>query len=339
MTPRVSVLVPALQVGPYLEANLKSLAAQSFADFEAIIADDASADETPRIAAAWQARDPRFRLSRVESNLGMNRNWNRALAEARGDLVIKLDADDAMTPLALELLVAEHDAEPELIFAACRTLDCDIDLRPLGPFLGDEAFWRRGLDPERRYLRDGLEWLRLCFDDIQPWSSNALLVRRRDLLDLGGWDERFQVSDTDLILRLAGTGRLAAHVPEPGVLYRRRPQSESSRWLSRGALRLEHDIVTLRTLAAHGSRLTIGDRALRQNWWRLWRRLVAVDSADEAWDALEPARRAILLDLRTERLRQPPPWRVRAGGGLRWLGWRLRRAFSSAPAETSGEAA
>jgi glycosyltransferase involved in cell wall biosynthesis len=338
MTPRVSVLVPAHDDGPFLDANLASLAAQSFGDFEAIVADDASADDTPRLAAAWQRRDRRFRLSRVERNLGMNRNWNRALAEARGELVLKLDADDALTPPTLELLVAEHDAEPELLFAACRTLDCDLELRPTGPFLGDQALRRHGLDPERRHVRRGLEWLRLCFDDIQPWTSDALLVRRQALVELGGWDERFQISDTDLVLRLAGTDRPAAHVPEPGVLYRRRRGSQSGRDRHTGAHRLEHDLAALRALAAHGRALARRDRALRQNWWRLWRRFVQDASDETLWSALAPARRAALEELQRETLRLAPPLAVQLEGELRWRLWRLRRSLRRAPNPAAGDA-
>ncbi len=335
MTPRVSVLVPAHDDGPFLDANLRSLAEQTCSDFEAVVADDASTDDTPQIARAWAARDPRFRLDRIETNIGMNRNWNRALAAAAGELVIKLDADDAMSPRALEFLVAEFDLTPDLLYAACRTLDCDLDLQPLGPFRGDEALRLHGLDPETRHLRRGLEWLRICFDDIQPWTSDAQMYRRSDLLDLGGWETSLMVSDTDLILRALSLDRRVAHVPEFGVLYRRREDSSSHREHASGAARLELNMIALRALHAAAPRLHPWGRALRQNWWRIWRRFLDDRNAQSIWETLPAARRAALEDLQRETLRLPPPLMVRLEGTMRRRAWRARQVLRGGA--TSGE--
>jgi glycosyltransferase involved in cell wall biosynthesis len=332
----VTVLVPAHDDASYLDANLASLAAQTFGDFEAIVADDASSDSTPEIARAWAARDRRFRLSRVESNLGMNRNWNRALAEARAELVLKLDADDAMTPRALELLRAEHAAEPALLFAGCRTLDCDLDLAVQGAFRGDLGFRLHGLDPERRHVRRGLAWLRCGFDDVQLWHSCAMMFRRRDLVALGGWDERWIASDSDLILRALALDRPVAHVPEPGILYRRREGSSSHREHATGAARLELNMIVLRALAAHHERLRPLGRALRQNWWRTWRRFLA-DSRDRAaWDSLTPNRREQLRGLERDTRSLRPPLAVRLEGDLRHLVWRARRGARQ-PSRIAGD--
>lgn len=327
MTPRVSILVPAHDDGAFLDANLASIAAQGIESLEVVVADDASADDTPRIAAAWSARDPRFRLSRVERNLGMNRNWNRALAEARGDLVLKLDADDAFAPGALGPLVTEFDAVPELLFAACRAVDCDLELRPAGPYRGEEALRLHGLDPERRHERRGLAWLRLCFDDLQPWHSCAQLYRRRDLVALGGWDERWIASDTALILAALALDRPVVHRPEAGLLYRRRRGSSSQREHSTGAARLELNQIALRSLAGNAGRLKPWGRGLRQNWWRLWRRFLADRGDAAAWGALGPERRAELERLQDETATMPPPLAVRLEGELRWRVWRLREAL------------
>lgn len=323
--PRVSVLVPAHNDGDFLDANLSSLAAQTFTNFEAIVADDASHDATPEIAAVWAGRDPRFRLSRLEQNVGMNRNWNRALAEARGDLVIKLDADDAMTPRCLELLVAELDRSPNVRFAACRTLDCDLALAPQQPFLGDEGLRRHGLDPLLRHQLPGRIWLPFCFDDIQLWHSDAQLYRRTDLIALGGWDERWIASDTDLILRALATTRPVVHVPELGILYRRRPGSSSDREHKSGIARLELAMIGVRFLAAEASSLRPLGRGLRQNWWRLWRNFKHESVNSEVLSNLSSERRTSLTALARETSAMTPPLRVRAEGELRHLAWRLRR--------------
>lgn len=327
MKPAITVLVPAYNDGVYLEDALRSLERQTLGDYEAIVADDGSADATPEIAARWAASDPRFRLSRLEANVGMNRNWNRALAEARGDFVIKLDADDAMTPRCLELLRAEFEATTGLLFSACRTLDCDERLEVVGPFLGDQGLRMHGLDPERRHVLPGLAWLRMCFDDIQLWHSDAQMYRRGDLIDLGGWDERWFSSDTDLLLRALALDRPVAHVAEPGILYRRRAGSGSDVERERDALSLPLAMMALRSLDANGRRLRPLDRRVRQNWWRLWQ-LFQV-RAEQVRASGVAAERHPMARLIEETRRLAPPWPVRAEGWLRWRAWQLKHALGA----------
>jgi len=324
MTPKISVLVPAFEDARFLDKSLGSVAAQSRTDFEVIVADDGSTDNTPRIAAAWASRDARFRLSRIESNIGMTPNWNRALAEARGDLVLKLDADDAMNPDCLEILAGELLADPEVLFAACRTMDCDEDLEPLRPFRGDEALRLYGLDPERRHRRPGLTWLRMCFDDIQLWPSNSQMYRRRELVELGGWDVRWIASDTDLILRLLAADRPVVHRPELATLYRRRQDSSAAREKLSGANRLESAMIALVALDRNRAALRPWGGALRRNWWRAWKNFQTGRRALHSWPGL-PENRRRMLDARVlEVERLAPPLAVRIAGELRAGIWRLR---------------
>src|SRR4051812_12936561 len=179
--PRVSVLVPAYEDGAYLDAALRSLAEQTWRDFEVVVADDGSTDDTPAIAAAWAARDSRFRLLRSASNRGMTENWNAALRCARGELVTKLDADDAAAPDFLAAMVPELD-DLAVAAAFCRTVECDDALRAIGPWDGERAFALHGVDPALRTVMTGHEWLAMSFDDHQLWHSDAFLVRREELL-------------------------------------------------------------------------------------------------------------------------------------------------------------
>ena len=328
---RVSVLVPAWNDGPYLDAALRSLAAQTWTDFEAVIADDGSSDDTAAIAAAWAARDSRFRLLRSDTNRGMTENWNAALREARGELITKLDADDAAAPDFLAAMVPELD-DRAVGAVFCRTVECDDELRPAAAWDGERAFALHGLDPAQRIARPGHEWLAMSFDDHQLWHSDAFLMRREDLLAFGGWDERWScASDTDLILRVLEQGRRVVHVPTTGVAYRRRERSVSGRAATEGWKQVEAVLVPLGSLARAGRPLARRSAALRQHWWRLWRAAQALRSHAALLASLPPrhARRlAPLLAAST-----PPPARVRIEGDLRVLGWRTRRAFSAATAK------
>jgi len=325
--PRVSILVPAYNDEAYLDAALRSLAAQTWADFEAVISDDGSTDGTAEIAAAWAARDPRFRLLSAESNRGMTENWNAALRAARGELVTKLDADDGAAPDFLAAMVPElDDAAVAAVF--CRTVECDEDLRPIAAWDGERAFALHGIDPAQRVVRSGHQWLAMSFDDHQLWHSDAFLMRREELLALGGWDERWScASDTDLILRVLEQGRRVVHVAVTGISYRLRERSVSRRAATEGWKQVEAVVVPLRSLARAGRPLARRSAALRQHWWRLWRAAQALRSDATLVAGLPPHHAERLAPLLAT-LTPPPAW-VRIEGDLRVLGWRTRRALSA----------
>jgi|CXWL01.1.fsa_nt_gi hypothetical protein len=327
--PAVSVLVPAFNDAAYLEAALASISRQSFASFEVIVADDASGDETAALAAAWAARDARFRLVRNDVNLGMTENWNRALREAQAPLVFKLDADDALELEALARLEAAFATTPGLRFAACRAVECDAELAPREPFHGEAALRAAGLDPSHDHVKSGWEWFALSFDDYQLWHSSAQLHRREELLAIGGWDPAWScASDTDLILRLTATARPVAHVGYVGVRYRRRPGSVSSVFSQQGWKRAEAILVSARALQGPGATLAHRVPRLRRNWWRTWRNVQAIATEASLWTSMPERIRsrlaAVLTGLR------PPPMDVQLEGWLRDRLWRLRHRGGTA---------
>ncbi len=115
--PKISVCVPAYNAAAYLPAAIDSVLAQEFSDFELVVSDDSSSDETPRICAGYT--DPRFRAVRSEERLGQAGNWNRCVELARGEYVILLHADDELVPGYLERAVAVLDANPDLALVHC----------------------------------------------------------------------------------------------------------------------------------------------------------------------------------------------------------------------------
>ena len=102
--PQVSVVVPLYNKEPYVRRALDSIAAQSFADFEVVIVDDGSQDGSAAIAAGYP--DSRFRMIR-QANAGPGAARNRGIAEAQGEWIAFLDADDEWLPDYLELAVRQ----------------------------------------------------------------------------------------------------------------------------------------------------------------------------------------------------------------------------------------
>ncbi len=326
--PLVSIIVPVFNDDAFLPIALASLACQTHANIEVVISDDASTDTSLATAQSFAQRDPRFRVVANVQNVGMTRNWNRALREARGEYLVKLDSDDAFRPDTLAQLVAAMAGEKRPVVAYCRTLDCDANLEPYSSYRGEQAMIRARMDPMQPHCHTGHAWYALSFDDIQIWHSNAQMHRRETLQQMGGWDESWGcASDTDLILRVLERNELVCHVPYAGVLYRTRPGSVSDLYRKQGWLQWESALVHLASLAryrASGGHLGLH---LSNQWSRFWNNLKQLTSAGDA------GLRSLRSDVRERLLSraalvQPPPVKIRAAGALRRHLHRLRQRRS-----------
>lgn len=109
----VSVIVPVYNYGRYLPDALDSVLAQTFGDWECIIVDDASTDDSGRVAAAYAARDARFRVITHDTNKGPAASRNSGIAASRGAYLQFLDADDRLLPDKIAQHVRFLEAHPE----------------------------------------------------------------------------------------------------------------------------------------------------------------------------------------------------------------------------------
>ncbi|MBS1665716.1 MAG: glycosyltransferase family 2 protein, partial [Bacteroidetes bacterium] len=99
MNPKVTVLMPAYNAGKYIGAAVNSVLAQTFTDFELLIVDDGSEDDTAAVVREYG--DGRIRMVRQERG-GVSMALNRGLEEARGEYICRFDADDICFPQRLE---------------------------------------------------------------------------------------------------------------------------------------------------------------------------------------------------------------------------------------------
>lgn len=104
--PIVTVIIPLFNSEDYLKETLDSLLCQTFLDWEAILVDDASNDNSFEIASGYSASDSRFRVFRQPVNMGAAKARNRALGHARGRYIAYLDSDDYWFPEKLEAQIA-----------------------------------------------------------------------------------------------------------------------------------------------------------------------------------------------------------------------------------------
>jgi glycosyltransferase involved in cell wall biosynthesis len=194
--------MPVRNGAALLQAAVDSILAQTFEDFELLIIDDGSTDETPKILEALC--DPRVRIVTHPQNLGLVPTLNEGLQLARGELVARQDHDDLSYPERLAKQVAYLRAHP----------DCVL--------LGAEAFAAIGNESKAyRLLRPaGMEAIRWyqCFDN--PFIHSAVMFRRNPVREeFGGYPRSFHSEDYALWSRIA-TLHETANLAEPLLAYR-----------------------------------------------------------------------------------------------------------------------
>lgn len=221
---RVSVIIPAHDSGAVIGRALRSVDRQTYRDFEVIVADDASGDDTAEQARATGI--PKAVVA-TERNLGPAGARNRALREATGELVAFLDADDEWLPTYLERMLGRYDAERERKGAApVGIVACDARVR------GESSTYLELCEREHRLPVDPPDLARTL-------RRNAIYISAlvpRDVLDeIGGFDEAlFGTEDHDLWLRILERGYRAVLQREVLCVYHR-PEGSISSNLARQA--------------------------------------------------------------------------------------------------------
>lgn len=207
--PRVSIALPVYNGEAFLAQAIDSILAQSFADFELIVADNASTDATPVIAQSYAARDSRVRYDRSERNLGAAWNFNRAFAMSRGVYFKWHAADDLLEPTFLERCVAALDADPQVVLAFSRTRVVDAS----GTTVEHYHCPLRSDDPQTHIrFRDVAAIPHRCYE--------VFGLIRRAALEPTKLIDSFVGSDRVLLARLALVGRFA-DIPEALFISRR----------------------------------------------------------------------------------------------------------------------
>jgi glycosyltransferase involved in cell wall biosynthesis len=180
MTARVSVVVPSYNNVSFIEATMDSILAQTFDDFELVVADHSSTDGTWERLQPYRS-DPRVRLLRTEAGGGAPRNWDRVTAAAGGELLKLVCGDDVIYPDCLQRQVEAMDANPSVVLVASRR-DL-IDARGGTVMSGRGLAGLRGWVPGRRAARHTV----LAGSNIFGEPA-CVMMRRAALQEAGGWD-------------------------------------------------------------------------------------------------------------------------------------------------------
>jgi glycosyltransferase involved in cell wall biosynthesis len=299
----VSVVLPTYQRAHTLRASVESLLAQVGVDFEVLVVDDGSTDDTQAILAAL--RHPRLRILRV-SHGGVAVARNAGIAASDTPFVAFHDSDDVALPGRLALpaeFLASH-ADIDLVIQNGRMLP------PEGDPAGREEPWIR---PE---VAVTLAARPIGVAEVFRWNLGQLqgmCFRRRALDSVGPLDGTFSIlDDLDLVLRVT-TSHRAVFLDVPAFAYRRHAGGIAR---NRDVVREESIRLAEKLVAEHPEVLDVlGRGAFRKRQARRWARLAAVRARDGDAEAARTALgRARGLDPTNLRYRLRALWlRLRPG--------------------------
>jgi glycosyltransferase involved in cell wall biosynthesis len=210
--PHISILLPAFDAETTLPACLRSVARQSFRDWECIVIDDGSGDRTAAIAAAVARTDNRIRVLRI-GRRGLVCALNAGLELCRGRYVARMDADDLMHRLRLEEQAGLLDRRPELAAVGCR-----VRLFPRAALAdGYRAYesWLNSIESPEDVRREAF---------VECPVAHPTLLARREWIAEAGYRDRGWPEDYDLVLRALAAGRRIAVLPRRRLLWRHGPQ-------------------------------------------------------------------------------------------------------------------
>ncbi|MFO1000113.1 MAG: glycosyltransferase family 2 protein [Planctomycetaceae bacterium] len=205
--PFVSILVTVYNREAYLEATLRSVLASSFTDFEVIVVDDCSDDQSVEIARNVQREDSRLRVHVNENNVGDYGNRMKAASLANGKYLKYVDSDDLIYAHSLGVMVAAMEDNPTVALALSHSLPEDEQPYP----------WV--LSPQEAYRKQFLG--RGCLS----CGPSGAIIRREAFEHLGGFRPEWKVlSDIDLWQRLASRWPVA--LLPPGLVWWRRHEGQ-----------------------------------------------------------------------------------------------------------------
>jgi glycosyltransferase involved in cell wall biosynthesis len=232
MNPKVTVLMPAYNAGKYIAEAIRSVLGQSFADFELLIVDDGSSDNTLGVIHGFA--DPRIRLL-VQENNGISMALNTGLKAAKGVYIARFDADDICFPQRLAQQVIFLDGHPSYL-----VVGSDAEYISEN---GEHLFNFRCIGHSHREIEENL--YRHC-----PFIHSAVMYRKEAIVQAGGYSSyAHNFEDYLLWVQLLQRGK-CCNLPEPLIKVRINPASVTidEKWRGRRFRQLKWSIIQKKTI-------------------------------------------------------------------------------------------
>jgi glycosyltransferase involved in cell wall biosynthesis len=257
-SPTVSVIVPNYNHAPFLRKRVDSILSQTYQDFEMILLDDCSTDESRSILREYADR-PHIRLEFNDINSGSGyRQWNKGVSLARGKYVWIAESDDYADANLLQRLLGVLESDEKIMFAYCRSWRVAED----GVLAGFEDTYLKYQSPhdwDEDFCADGIEECRNHFLFINEVpNASAAVFRKSAYQSVGGADERMLLcGDWRLWAAMALAGRIA-YTSEPLNYYRTHGSSLRSK-TSRKSVSVSESLQVVRWIL---ERVTLSDAEL-----------------------------------------------------------------------------
>jgi len=202
--PRVSVILPVYNGSRFVPEAIESILSQSFTDFEFLIHDDGSTDDTLTVVESYAAKDPRIRVTSAK-NQGVSASRNDLMAAAKGEYLAVMDHDDIAMPDRFALQVAHLDANPDCAVVAGQVEWIDEDGLPIGQL---------PLPTDSREIEENL------LRNECRIAHAAAMIRASALRAVGGYNADYSIAvDYELWLRIVEVGQIV-NLPDLMVKYR-----------------------------------------------------------------------------------------------------------------------
>ncbi len=207
--PLVSVCIPSYNYSNYISSAIESVLLQTYQNFELIIVDDYSTDNTNQIIEKYLTQDKRIQFYKNTSNLGMVENWNLCLKKTTGEYVKILGADDLLERSCLEKSVAVLDENPGVSLVSCARLLIDKDAKPIKTVAYADKF----------QILAGKQVINNCFFTANLIGEpTAVLFRKKD--SLRGFNPSYrQLTDLEMWFSLLEKADFA-FIPEALCKFR-----------------------------------------------------------------------------------------------------------------------
>ncbi|MEM6521511.1 MAG: glycosyltransferase, partial [Cyanobacteria bacterium P01_C01_bin.70] len=277
---KASVCIPTYNRVHYLAEAIASVQQQTFPDWEVIVCDDGSQDNTPNFMATLT--DPRIRYIRHERNIGKSNNMISGYAAAQGEYFIKFDDDDRLTPDFLQKTAAVLEQHPEIDLVSTDHWVINPQSQRQ-PALTDANSQRWG----RTTLPAGpVANLTAQVFVQQSLQIGATLLRKRVLDEVSYMRPNLQnCEDNDLLVRLALMGKQAYYLPERLMEYRFHPEQQG---IGRAIPYLQDKIHYLELYQFENAELeSIRQQRLRETQLLLGLRLVEVGETRKGKELLK----------------------------------------------------
>ena len=210
--PLVSVIMPVYNGEKYLEEAIESILNQTFKDFELIIVDDGSVDKTLKIIEKYPKNNASIRLIKNNKNIGRVFSLNKALQEARGLYIARMDADDISLPKRIEKQINFLEKNQDYVIVGSNIEIINDEGKKLGV---------------RIYPQDD-ENIRKTLLFKSPFAHPVVMFRKKEVVELGGYSNEYStVEDYDLWIRILNKGK-GYNLQEYLLKYRVHPNQEKN---------------------------------------------------------------------------------------------------------------